>query len=53
MNMPEFPVERIWRMLYDFAPRHKLKFRRTQFELIADKSVAVRVHFHDGRELPF
>ncbi len=52
VNMLEFPFERVWRMMTEFAPKHRLKFRRTQFEEMYGV-VVVRVHFYNGKELPF
>ena len=52
VNMLEFPPDRIWRMMTVFAPNHGLKFRRTQFERMGEQ-VDVRVHFYNGKELPF
>ncbi len=46
-DLREFPVERMWQIFLDFAPKHGFKFRRTQLE-----GLSVRAHFHqDG--LPF
>ena len=52
VDMLDFPFERVWRMMTEFAPKHGLKFRRIQFEQ-AFRRVAVRVHFYNGKEMPF
>jgi hypothetical protein len=47
LDLKEFPVDRMWRLLLDFAPKHGFKFRRTEYE-----GLSVRAHFHKD-VLPF
>ncbi len=47
VEMKEFPVDRMWNLLLDFAPKHGFKFRRTQYQ-----GLAVRAHFQKD-DLPF
>jgi hypothetical protein len=53
VELQEFPRDRLWSMLFQFAPSQGLKFKRTQFQFFPSFSEAVaRMHFFFD-DLPF